>query len=327
MAVYTVLDADEIAKFVEPYGIGPLLAAEPIAEGVENSNYFVTTDHAQSATDESAEPVVRCVLTVFEEITVGDLTLYLDWLELLARAELPVAAALNDRFGTRIHLVEGKPAALFPRLPGRHPAHVNAIQCAAVGDALARIHATAVPPGTLAHEGPRGGRWLARAVASIRPAITAAERILIDEVIGTFETVAPALPAGFIHGDLFCDNTLFEGDRLSGLLDFFRGGRNPLLLDLAITVNAWCVGDNNRLDPELAAALTGAYRAQRPLTDIEMTAWPATLECAAARFWISRLASRLEPELDHRPGALVELRDPAQYRAILQHHRDRPTSL
>ena len=28
------------------------------------------------------------------------------------------------------------------------------------------------------------------------------------------------LPRGAIHGDLFCDNVLFEGTRVSGVIDF-----------------------------------------------------------------------------------------------------------
>lgn len=327
MAVYTVLTTDEIAKFIGPYGIGSLLSADPVTEGVENSNYFVTTEHARVATGESTEPVLHCVLTVFEEITIGDLTLYLDWLDLLAAEALPVPAAFTDRFGTRIHLIEGKPAALFPRLPGRHPDPIDTSQCAAIGDALARIHAAAVPPGALTHGGPRGTRWLERAVALIRPSLRAGEGALVDKVIEAFEAAVSSLPKGFIHGDLFPDNTLFEGAQLTGLLDFYRGGHGALLLDLAITVNAWCCDVDGRLDPTRAAALTCAYRQRRPLKSREVAAWPAALEAAAARFWISRLASRLEPALDHRPGALVEPRDPAQYRTILQRHRECPASL
>ncbi len=43
MAVYTEVPDDEMAAFVARYGIGDLLSAKGIAEGVENSNYLLHT--------------------------------------------------------------------------------------------------------------------------------------------------------------------------------------------------------------------------------------------------------------------------------------------
>ena len=50
-----------------------------------------------------------------------------------------------------------------------------------------------------------------------------------------------AMPRGAIHGDLFCDNVLFEGNRVAGIIDFGFAATDFYAYDLAITVNDWCI--------------------------------------------------------------------------------------
>ena len=89
------------------------------------------------------------------------------------------------------------------------------------------------------------------------------------------------LPRGAIHADLFCDNVLFVGDRVSGIIDFGFAATDFLAYDLAITVNDWCITDEGdargEFVPELVSALIAAYQTVRPLNADERAQWSALL--------------------------------------------------
>ena len=69
MAVYTPLEREEIEAFTGSYGLGPLVDFEGVADGIENTNYFVATDESERATENFTDPTRHFVLTIFENIT------------------------------------------------------------------------------------------------------------------------------------------------------------------------------------------------------------------------------------------------------------------
>jgi len=203
----------------------------------------------------------------------------------------------------------------------------DAAHCAAVGAALARLHvATSTYRARLTNR--RGPGWWRQAARAVRPFLDEESNTLLDEEI-RFQTGfgKGKLPKGTIHGDLFCDNVLFVGDRVSGIIDFGFAATDFLAYDLAITVNDWCIVRSSEakgaLVPELVTALVGAYDAIRPLNFDERTQWPALLRAAALRFWLSRLYDLHLP----RPGELVHAHDPVHFERILRDRVARPSRL
>ncbi|MEO0785535.1 MAG: homoserine kinase, partial [Pseudomonadota bacterium] len=62
MAVYTLVDDDALDAFLTEYDLGAARSFKGIAEGVENSNYYLETERG------------RYILTLFEKrVDVGDL--------------------------------------------------------------------------------------------------------------------------------------------------------------------------------------------------------------------------------------------------------------
>ena len=218
-----------------------------------------------------------------------------------------------------------KPASLVTRMDGAPVLVPDAAHCAAVGAALGRLHvASATYRARLTNR--RGPSWWRQAARAVRPFVDAGQNELLaaeTKFLTGFAKVR--MPRGAIHGDLFRDNVLFVGERVSGIIDFGFAATDFLAYDLAITVNDWCVTDPaaGALVPDLVSALVAAYDSVRPLTPDERAQWPALLRAAALRFWLSRLYDRHLP----RPGELVHAHDPAHFERILRDRVDNRTVL
>lgn len=307
MSVYTNVTAGELSAWLERYETGALRTQTPIAAGIENTNYFVTTETGDF------------VLTLYERLPVADLPFYLGLMAHLARAGLPVPMPEADRDGRYFSILNGKPAGLIARVAGAPQLEPTAAHGAAIGEVLARMHlAVADYPRTLAS--PRGPGWRETAAQAVRPFLPDAQRRLLDtEMAAARDGGIERLPRGAIHGDLFRDNVLFvdpAGTRIGGIIDFGFAATDAFGYDLAIAVNDWCIADPavGNLDPSRVAAMLAAYQKVRTPTADEKSRWPLLLRAGALRFWLSRLYDYHLP----REGSLVHAHDPAHFERILR---------
>jgi homoserine kinase type II len=263
MSVYTTVTAEDLDAWLARYMVGGLVEHAPIAAGIENTNYFVTTQKG------------RYVLTLYERLPAAELPFYLNLMAHLARAGVEVPAPEPDRTGALFSLLNGKPAGLVARVEGASIRTPDVDHCAAVGDALARLHVASQSyrPRLTNRRGPAWWRQMARVV---KPYLTAEQESLLAAEI-RFQTGfgRGRMPKGAIHGDLFCNNVLFHDGHVAGIIDFGFAATDFFAYDLAITVNDWCIDGNGALDAPRALALTHAYRVVRPLTDDERAQWPA----------------------------------------------------
>ena len=310
MSVYTPVTSEELDAWLTRYALGNATEILPIASGIENTNYFVTTAKG------------RYVLTLYERLPASELPFYLNLMAHLARAGVEVPAPEPDRTGALFSLLNGKPASLVTRIDGT-PVDVPLPQhCVAVGTALARLHVASMSyRARLSNR--RGPAWWRQAARAVKPHLSPEQAALLDAEL-KFQTGfgRVKLPKGAIHGDLFCDNVLFHDGRVAGIIDFGFAATDFYAYDLAITVNDWCVDDSGSkaVDTERAEALVTAYDAVRPLTADERIAWPALLRAAGLRFWLSRLYDLHLP----RPGELVHAHDPEHFERVLRDRVERP---
>ena len=302
MSVFTSVTAGSLSDWLGGYAIGRLVGHEGISAGVQNSNFFVTTT------------LGRYVLTLFESIPRAELPYYLYLMSHLAHHGLPVPAPVADRNNEFLGTLSDKPAALVARLPGRSVMSPTTEHCAKVGAMLAGLHLAGQSYGRR-QENPRGARWRTRTAARVRPHLASADRTLLDEELA-FQASQhhSSLPRGAIHADLFRDNVLWDGDYIGGVIDFYFAGHDALLFDLAVTVNDWCTQPDGHFDAARSEALLAAYDAERAITDAEREAWHAMLRAAALRFWLSRAEDFHLP----KPGEMVMVKDPDEYRDILR---------
>jgi homoserine kinase type II len=312
MSVYTEVERDQLVAFLHDYAVGDLLSYEGISDGIENTNYFVTTTQGQF------------VLTLFEHHEFSELAYFLDVMTFFYQHGIPSAHPAADKQGQYLKTLCGKPAALVLRLSGRGINSVTTIaQCEAIGDVLGQMHNAGqdFKSHRATQRGPQWRRQIADVVLPLLDAESAT--ILKNELACQAGYQDLALPSGVTHSDLFRDNALFDGDELKGIIDFYYACDEFLLYDLAVMVNDWCVDESGLIEQSRYLALMSAYTEQRALTESEQADWNLVLRAAALRFWLSRLQDKLFP----REGELTQIKDPAAFLKILLQHRDAPLTL
>jgi homoserine kinase type II len=305
MSVYTTVNKDELVAFLARYNHGELESFEGILSGIENTNYFVTTSDAQY------------VLTLFEQHTADELPFFLDLTAFLSEHDIPCAHPVANRDGNYLEELNSKPAALVQRLPGASLKSPDSDHCRQVGSVLGMLHThgQAFPQ---QRENERGPHWWNETAARLTPHLDSEQQAMLkDELEFQASHKHDQLPRGVIHADLFRDNILFDGDRLSGLIDFYYACTDVLVYDLAVTINDWCSIDSGKLDPQRYEAMLAGYQQSRPLNKAEIAACPVMLRAAALRFWLSRLHDLHFP----RPGEITHTKDPSVFQRILTHRR------
>ena len=323
MAVFTPLTLEELAPWLNQYDLGTALQVRGIASGIENSNFFLSTQHASVRHE--------YVLTIFEKLTATELPFYLDLTAHLHAAGVPCPGPEKSRDGRHFHLLKAKPAAIVRRLPGASQLRPSNAQRAEVAAMLAFMH-RAGQSFSGAQDNPRGPRWWSVTAPYVLPFLDHPKRSMLeDELRYQAAHRHAALPRGPIHADLFRDNVLFDDQadgtsRLGGFIDYYFAGCDALLFDLAVCVNDWCIVHSvdrgghkpgDLVDSEVRVFLE-AYHRVRPLTAAEHAAWPVMLRAAALRFWLSRLYDFHLP----RAGELITPHDPGHFERILRLRRE-----
>jgi homoserine kinase type II len=181
---------------------------------------------------------------------------------------------------------------LFEHAAGEEarPEAVTPERCRRVGEQLARLHDLA---GAFTGErpNPHGPARVASWIAALRPdgggdaEVAAALPLLERELART--SALPGAPRGLVHCDLFRDNVLWIGDRVSAILDWEMACTDAFALDLGIALSSWCYGD--RYDRPRAAALLAGYRSRRKVEPETLAALHAWTRFAALRFAASRI--------------------------------------
>ncbi|MGC2413762.1 MAG: homoserine kinase [Stellaceae bacterium] len=309
MAVYTEIGDDELRAFTALYDIGEVLSCKGIAEGVENSNFLMTTERA------------NFILTLYEKrVARADLPFFIALMDHLAHQGVACPTPVRAKDGDALRELCGRPAAIVTFLNGMWPRRIEPFHCAQLGGALARLHLAGeslslVRPNDL---GVAGWRRLYDGCRGRAGELQPGLAIELGEELAFLEACWPRdLPTGIIHADLFPDNVFFRDRALSGLIDFYFACTDFLAYDIAICLNAWCFEPDLSFNVTKARLLVASYRAVRPLGPAELAALPLLARGSALRF----LLTRLYDWLNQTAGALVRPKDPLEYLKKLRFHR------
>ncbi len=280
MGCFTALDLTNAQRIAHAHGLGTCSAVVPIAAGTVNSNYFIDTERG------------RYFVRLYEQQHDVEGVAY-EWalVDFLAADGVPLPRRVLGPQPGELR-VAGKPVVVYALVTGEDlcQQRVTAARVHAVGIALARAARVGQ-----SFELIRAGRFKLSDVAQLLDQAHAAGRSELSAPIARLRSVhaelasalPTQLPTGVVHGDLFRDNVLWQGDELVALLDWESASDGILVYDLAVTMLAWCCGDT--LDWQLARALVDGYRKERELEPAE---WPALwwhLRAGCLRFATTRI--------------------------------------
>ena len=308
MAVFTEVSDKAAKALLRRLSLGEFVSLKGIEGGIENTNYFLTTDQGEY------------VLTLFERLSAEQLPFYLYLMKHLALAGVPVPDPQADSKTGDIFLqVEGKPAAIVNKLRGKSQLTPQVSHCQSLGGVLAHMH---LAGRDYPRQQPnlRGLPWWNETVPVVLPYLDAATAELLRAELAYQNHIAEssaytALPRGPVHADLFRDNAMFDGDVLTGIFDFYFAGVDTFLFDIAVVINDWCIDlATGVIDTARANALLASYQAVRPLTAAERQLLNAMLRAGALRFWVSRLWDFYLP----REASMLTPHDPTHFERVLR---------
>ena len=307
MAVYTEVSFEELERLLEQYDIGQPLSFKGIAEGIENSNFYLQTDRG------------AFILTLYEKrVVADDLPFFLGLMEHLAERGVHCPLPVKTRDGRALVSLNRRNAAIVTFLTGIALRRPDAAHCAAAATALAGLHRSGEGFALSRANalGPKGWRPLTESIHgadTIEDGLGAMISSSLEELVAGWPA---GLPSGVIHADYFPDNVLFVQNQVGGVIDFYFACNDFYVYDLAIMLNSWCFELDGSYNITKGQAVIQAYRAARSLSEAEIAALPVLMRGAALRFLLTRTYDWLNPD----PNALVRPKDPREYSKKLRFH-------
>lgn len=305
MSVYTKISTQQAKQILEQYSLGDLVSLQGITEGVTNTIYLLTTDKQS------------LLLTVFEELDTKQLKPYLELTEFLSQREIPCPTVFANQSGQQIDQLADKPFTVANYLPGSTITQPSEEQLKQVATTLAKLHLAGKDyPHRIDNQ--RGALWREQLFPKLAKHLSHEEKQLLEDELSFQQTIDwSSLPQGIIHADLFRDNVLFDGQHLTGLIDFYYACTDAWLIDIAITINDWCLTESGLVDSSRLQLFIGQYQQLRPLLDTEKSLLNSALRLAALRFYLSRLADYFTVQKTEQ----IQVKDPNAFAMLLKQHR------
>ena len=310
MAVFTKLIKDDVETYLKDYSIGNLLSYEGILEGIENTNYKITTSNN------------NYILTIFEKrVNPKELPFFMNLQRNLATHGFDCPLPIENNNGSIINQIKGKFAVIISFLDGKQLQSILPIHCREVGSMIARFTNITKSSKLKRNNSLNIESWVnifTKCKESNDKSYYKYFNILEKELTFLKNNWPTNLPKAIIHADLFQDNIFFIEDKISGLIDFYFSCEDFIAYELALAINAWCFDLKNGFKSKNYLSLIEGFKEHSSLNNNEMKALNVLLRGAAVRI----IVTRLHDMIYHPEDALVIPKDPKEYLKILKWHQE-----
>ena len=281
MAVYTKVSKGGIQSILSKYDVGKLIKYVEIQEGIENSNFKVTTTDG------------TFILTIYEKrVKEEDLPYFINLMDHLSSNGINCPKPVKDKSGEIFQNISNKKSILVTFLSGNSLKLIDKSHCYELGKNLANFHIQG-----LKFKGKRENDLNYRSWHQLfRKGITKNnlyKKSLLNEIEQIIKKTVDDWPSdlenGHIHADLFPNNVFFTNNKLSGIIDFYFACYDILAYDIAICINSWCFNENGKFSQSNLEALLLGYSEIKKLRDNEKKNLLLLTKGAAIRFFLTRL--------------------------------------
>ena len=198
MAVYTTVSNEQLEELLAGYDIGKAVNLQAIEQGIENSNYFLTTDKA------------KYVLTIYEKrVNKEDLPFYLNLMEHLAKKKVPCPVPIKSTQGSNLSEINGRPCAIVSFLHGKNTKNIRNEHLSELGANLAKMHIAASDFDMELQNNFSLSAWgsLFNSVKDEVDSLRNGLKAEVEDELGNYTVNWPkSLYSGVVHADLFPDN-------------------------------------------------------------------------------------------------------------------------
>ena len=302
MSVYTILKNKHIKEILSLYNIGSLKSFDGISDGITNTNYFLNTDKG------------KYVITIFEDIKKTKVTKYLKLMNFFSKKGLCAPEIMITKSGGVLTTVEKKPCSIMQKLSGKTVNESNSTLCKSLGEVIGTFHNFSQQyQGMISNS--RDIEWIEKTSKKIENHLQPNQLNLIKHCSKVFKKIFSSnLPSGVIHSDLFRDNVLASNNKITGIIDYYYSFNGPLVYELAVIANDWCVNKNGSINARKYHSFINSYNSVRPITKKEMKQMNNAMIAAGLRFYLSRLVDMIFPKV----GEITHIKDPSTFENILK---------
>ncbi len=258
MAVYTVLNIEDITTILAKYNLIPL-HYEGIKDGILNTNYLVFTSKG------------KFVLRVLEghrsyEAEKGELDFLLE-----LNTIIPCSVPCSTVDGEVLIKYNGRMMSLFYFIEGEKLTEINENFLTQIGKLLGKMHLFSKNK-VLNRKTRIDEKYYFSKINMEQVPITEEER---KNLLSLYEKISmidfSSLPCGVIHNDIFPDNIFVKDGVVSGIIDFNDSTFAPFIFDLGIVINYW-IRINNfppEIEKRYVEIFLNSYESVRKLTPEE----------------------------------------------------------
>ena len=302
MSVYTILKNKHIKEILSLYNIGSLKSFDGISDGITNTNYFLNTDKG------------KYVITIFEDIKKTKVTKYLKLMNFFSKKGLCAPEIMITKSGDLLTTVEKKPCSIMQKLSGKTVNESNNMLCKSLGEVIGTFHNFSQQyQGMISNS--RDIKWIEKTIKKIEGHLEPNQLNLIKHCSKVFKKIFSSnLPCGVIHSDLFRDNVLANNNKITGIIDYYYSFNGPLIYELAVIANDWCVNKNGSINAKKYHSFINSYNSVRTITKKEMKQMNNAMIAAGLRFYLSRLVDMIFPKV----GEITHIKDPSTFENILK---------